>query len=270
MTSFRGNFYISIKITITSVNVLSDSNATIKTARRIFEVLEYFEAVRRPVSLKEISSKFDYPASSASALLKSMVALGYLFHDSYARSYMPTMRIASMGRWLETGLFGETSVMALVDFVHAQTDELVSISVQSDLVAQYIHAIQTTQRLRFEIQIGDTRPLATSGIGRTILSTHTDIEIERLVRRINATLPREQHVDLPALMQIVGRIRRDGYFFSRHVIVRDAGIIAMPLPRRTYGPALVLGVGGPVSRLEEKEVPILKAMREGIAKFIDT
>lgn len=181
---------------------------------------------------------------------------------------MPTMRIASMGRWVETGLFGETSVMALVDYVHERTNELTSISVQSDLQAQYIHAIQTTQRLRFEIQVGDVRPLATSGIGRTLLSTHTDVEIERLVRRINATLPNDQQVDLAALMQVIGKIRRDGHFFSRHIIVRDAGVIAIPLPRRTFGRVLVLGVGGPVSRLEENEAKILKTMREGIEKFI--
>lgn len=248
---------------------MSESNATIKTARRIFEVLEYFEQVQRPVSLKEISAKFDYPASSASALLKSMVTLGYLFHDSYARTYMPTMRIANMGRWLEAGLFGESSIMSLVAYVNEKTNELTSISVQSDLVAQYIHLIQTTQRLRFEVSPGDVRPLAASGIGRALLSAHTDVEIERLVRRINANVQPAQHVELEPLMQIINKIRRDGYYFSRHIITRDAGIIAIPLPRRNFGRVLVLGVGGPVSRLEENEAHILKTMKEGIAKFID-
>lgn len=249
-------------------SIVTETNPTVKSARRIFEVLEYFELVRRPVSLKEFSTKFGYPASSASALLKSMVTLGYLFHDSYAHTYMPTMRIAAMGRWLETGLFGESSILALVDYVHQKTNELTSISVQSDLLAQYIHALQTTQRLRFDVQVGDTRPLALSGIGRTLLSVHTNAEIERLVRRINATLPREQHIDLAELMPIIDRIRRDGYMFSRHIIVKDAGIIAMPLPQRSFGPVLVLGVGGPVSRLEENEASIVSIMREGVEKFL--
>ena len=30
-------------------------DSTVKSARRIFEVLEYFEKVRRPISLKELS-----------------------------------------------------------------------------------------------------------------------------------------------------------------------------------------------------------------------
>lgn len=243
-------------------------NASIKSARRIFEVLEYFEDVKRPVSLKEVATKCDYPTSSAAALLKSMAVLGYLFYDSYNRTYMPTMRIAQMGRWLDAGLFGDSAILALVDFVHKELDELVSISTQSDLHAQYIHCLQTSKRLRFEVKPGDVRPLAISGIGRTMLSGHTDVEIARLMRRINAVCPPEERIELNALMKIINGIRRDGYMFSKHIIVQDAGVIAMLLPRRDFGRDLVLGVGGPVSRLEERHEEILACMREGIARLL--
>lgn len=241
---------------------------TIKSARRIFEVLEYFEEVQRPISLKELSAKHDYPISSAAALLKSMVVLGYLFYDSYNRTYMPTMRIAQMGTWLTSGLFGESEILDLVEQVHLELDELVSISTQSDLHAQYIHAIQTNKRLRFEIKVGDIRPLAISGIGRTILSVHNDVEIARLLRRINATCPPSEHIELDELMKVINGIRRDGYMFSKHIIIREAGVIAIPLPKRSFGRILVLGVGGPVSRLEENADEILGCMRRNIAKFI--
>ncbi|SMH27649.1 transcriptional regulator, IclR family [Mesorhizobium australicum] len=247
---------------------MTDTDPAIKTARRVFEVLEYFESVQRPISLKEIATRYDYPTSSAAALLKSMVTLGYLFYDSYNRTYMPTMRIAQMGSWLNSGLFGETEILAMVDFVHGELDELVNISTQSDLNAQYIHCLQTSKRLRFEVQPGDIRPLAISGIGRTMLSTHTDVEIARLMRRINALCPPSEQMDLEELMKIINGIRRDGYMFSKHIITPDAGVIAMPLPKRGFGRVLVLGVGGPVFRLEENQESILSCMREGIRRYL--
>lgn len=243
-------------------------DSSIKTARRIFEVLEYFEDVKRPISLKEVATKCGYPTSSAAALLKSMTMLGYLSYDSYDRTYMLTMRIAQMGRWLDAGLFGDSAILALVDYVHKELDELVSISTQSDLHAQYIHCLQTSKRLRFEVQSGEVRPLAIAGIGRTLLSGHTDVEIERLLRRINAVCPPEEHFELNALMKIINGIRRDGYMFSKHIIVQDAGVIAVLLPKRDFGRDLVLGVGGPVSRLEERQDEILACIREGIARFM--
>ncbi len=73
-----------------------------------------------------------------------MLCLGYLFYDSYNRTYLPTMRIAQMGGWLNTALFGDSAILALVDYVHQELDELVSISTQSDPHAQYIHCLQTS------------------------------------------------------------------------------------------------------------------------------
>ena len=117
------------------------------------------------------------------------MSLGYLFYDSYNRTYLPTMRIAQMGEWLNTGLFGDSAILALVDYVHQELDELVSISTQSDLHAQYIHCLQTSKRLRFDVKPGDVRPLAISGVGRTLLSGHTDVEIERLVAPNQCRVP---------------------------------------------------------------------------------
>ena len=39
------------------------SDSVIKTARRLFEVLEYFDEIQQPISLKDISAHFDYPVS---------------------------------------------------------------------------------------------------------------------------------------------------------------------------------------------------------------
>ena len=52
-------------------------------------------------------------------------------------------------------------------------------------------------------------------------------------------------IELKALMKIVNGIRRDGYMFSKHIIVQDAGVIAVLLPKRDFGRNLVLGVGRP-------------------------
>ena len=60
------------------------SKEVIKTAKRLFEILEYFDEMQRPLSLKEVALRFGYPVSSASAVLKSMVVLGYVDFDRYS------------------------------------------------------------------------------------------------------------------------------------------------------------------------------------------
>jgi len=60
---------------------------TVKSARRVLEIFEYFAVTHAPVTLKELSTRLGYPLSSTSQLLKSLQALGYLRYDSATRTY---------------------------------------------------------------------------------------------------------------------------------------------------------------------------------------
>jgi DNA-binding IclR family transcriptional regulator len=248
---------------------VSAQSSVIKTARRIFEVLEYFDEVQQPISLKDMSIHFGYPVSSASALLKSMVVMGYLDYDSYSRTYMPTMRIATLGNWVQSALFGEGRILALMKHMSEITKETISIGTQSDLFAQYIHIVPSQYAIRYHLKPGTVRPLARSGLGWLLLSARTDETIDRLLRRINIEETPDSRIALPDLMARVREVRKQGYVFSRHTVTAGAGVIGMLLPIRRHGRILAIGVGGPVDRLEEKKDQILSELRAGIAQFVD-
>ena len=74
------------------------ADAAIKSARRVFEIMEFFDRARRPLGLKAICDELRYPVSSGAAMLKSLVTLGYLEYDRKTQTYLPTMRIAVLGR----------------------------------------------------------------------------------------------------------------------------------------------------------------------------
>jgi DNA-binding IclR family transcriptional regulator len=247
----------------------SMSKEVIKTAKRLFEILEYFDEMQRPLSLKEVALRFGYPVSSASAVLKSMVVLGYIDFDRYSRTYMPTMRIVQLGQWVQGALFGERGILALVNHLNRETEETVSIATQSDLYMQYIHVQPSPQTIQFSIRPGTIRPLARSGLGWMLLSARSDDTIEKLVRRINfEEEDRKKKIDLKELMQKLRKIRKDGYVISLHTVKAGAGVIGMLLPERRHGRILAIGVGGPADRLVSKRTQILRSLREGIDKFV--
>jgi DNA-binding IclR family transcriptional regulator len=245
------------------------SDTVIKTARRLFEVLEYFDEIQQPISLKDISAHFAYPVSSASALLKSMVVMGYLDYDGYSRTYMPTMRIALLGNWVQGALFGEGRILALMKHMNDVTHETIAIATQSDLFLQYIHVVPSTYPIIFHLKPGTVRPLARSGLGWLLLSARSDEMIEKLLRRINVEEEdRKLRIALPDLMVRIREIRRQGYVFSEHTVTVGVGVIGMLLPIRRHGRILAIGVGGPVERLEQKKKRILSELRAGIARFV--
>jgi len=241
----------------------------IKSARRVFEILEYFDRERRPLGLKQITGALGYPLSSGSALLKSIVAQGYLDYDKSNRTYFPTMRIAALGGWVHDALFGGGNVSRLMEHLHTVTGETVILATQSDLHAQYVHVIHSAEPLQVQAPPGARRPLAKSGMGWLLLSARSDKEIEVLRRRINAEPDQQPKLTSAELMERVNAARGRGYVFSKHTVSEGAGIIASLIPGGPFGRTFAIGLGGPVSRLERKEAMILREIRAGVARFMD-
>ena len=79
----------------------------VKSAARTLEVFELFSERRCPLRLHDIHSALDYPQSSTTNLLKSMVMLGYLSYSRVTRTYLPTNRVALLGNWLPSFLYGQ-------------------------------------------------------------------------------------------------------------------------------------------------------------------
>ena len=236
------------------------TDSAVKSAKRAFEILEAFSRHRRPLALKELLDELDYPASSGSALMKSLVALGYLDYDGERRTYFPTMRIAALGNWVPGVLFGDGPLLGALEDLHRETGETVILAVQSDLHAQYVHVIPSPEPLQLRVPPGTRRPLAQSGLGLVLLSAKRDPEIERLRRRINASgegaaLTRDE------MMARVNAVRARGYAFSRNAISQGVGIIGAALPNGPFGRVFAVGAAGQVERLERKEEEIVTALK---------
>ena len=134
----------------------------IKTAARTCEVFEYFQEVQRPLQQKDFVVRFGYPASSTSALLKSLVVLGYLEYNLGGRTYFPTMRMTSVVGWIERARFGNGSVLPAMQRLYEATAETVTLGLQSDLHAQYVYQIASTLSVPYPRTRQTIRPLAAS------------------------------------------------------------------------------------------------------------
>ena len=66
---------------------------SVKSARRVFEILELFATVRRPWRAAAIAKQLSYPLSSTFALLRSMTAMGYLTFEKKTHTYFPSVRL---------------------------------------------------------------------------------------------------------------------------------------------------------------------------------
>lgn len=238
----------------------------VKSVGRVFEVLECFSRLRVPLTAVEIEKRLDYPASSTVAILKSMVALGYLSFDRMSRTYFPTIRLAMLSDWIDSAIVGNDRLGKLVEELRVETGETIILASQSDLSVQYLLSLPGPYPVKFNAPAGSLRPLCGSGAGWALLSAKPDAEVLAIVQRLNRVAPASRKVDADALLDLLREVRKLGYAASYGTVVPGSGILAMVLPTLGQERPLVIGVGGPVERLRKNEAPIVRAMRSAIKR----
>lgn len=245
-----------------SVPSTAGSASVIKTAGRVFEVLEYMREQRRPVTVRMVAERLGYPKSSALVLLKSMAVLGYLRYDLESRSFFGTPRLAALGDWVLDSMQLGSRFLSVIEDIARATQETTILAIDNDIYAQYVHVVLAGRTIQYYVQPGTRRLLAMSGLGWALLSTRNEDEIRRIVERTNVRLAgSNQSVNLDVVMQHIQDTRSRGYAFSRGTVTEGIGVIAMPLPKTETGDRLAIGVGGFVERLDQACDSVVRVMK---------
>jgi IclR family KDG regulon transcriptional repressor len=240
------------------------NDSVVKSVGRVFEVLELFEAERIALSATAVARTLKYPASSTVALLKSMVQLGYLTYDHIERSYFPTVRVPLLSAWIEQGFFTDGHLFQLIDEIHTTTDESTYLSWQSDLEMQYVRLRAGSQESAPSSKAGTHVPLFGSVSGLLALSLKRDVEIVKLVERLNQVRRKtDPQVDLAAAMEQIRRFRQQGYGVGSE---GGIGTLAWVLRQKGSTRSVIVSVMGPADRIKAKEKTVVPAVRTAIQR----
>ena len=109
-----------------------------KIARRVVEVLEFFDDTHRQATVMDIVRRYDRPQSSTSELLSSLVELGLLYKDPFTRSYSLTARASLIGTSGQAEYVRDGRVVRLLDRLVAQTGLSVALFGMVGLNAQIV------------------------------------------------------------------------------------------------------------------------------------
>jgi DNA-binding IclR family transcriptional regulator len=161
-----------------------------KIAKRVIEVLEFFDEDHPQATVMDIVRRFDRPQSSTSELLSSLVEVGLLYKDPHSRSYSPTPRAAMLGCAAQPSMVRDGRMIALIDRLTAQTGLAVGIFGMVGLKVQVYHWRGGQRALRtagpFGISGGQKEHLSDSAAGHLLMSTVAQPRRESMLRRLNA------------------------------------------------------------------------------------
>ncbi len=161
-----------------------------KIAKRVVEVLDYFDDAHPQATVMDIVRRYDRPQSSTSELLSSLVDLGLLYKDPYSRSYSLTPRAAMMGAAAQPEIIRNGNLNTMVDRLAAQTGlsvgvfGMVGLNVQLFSHKTGVPPIKTSNPKG--VSCGLQEQLSNSAAGWLLLSTIPAARREGMIRRLNA------------------------------------------------------------------------------------
>ncbi len=233
-----------------SANVtVATSTAIIKSVRRTFQILEFFERVERPATLTEIARTLNLPISSASMLMHSLSAMGYLNYNETSREFIPTMRVSLLGAWVQRFIFSDLDFGSLMTSMHERCGHTIMAGYLNGLYVQYIHVLQGVTPVRFYLAPGSSRLAIRSTLGIMLLSTMPERQIENVWTHSRLHLERDTSLALGWLKAEIGKARQSGFVYTTSLGTKGVGVIAAVLPTGGPHPAIALGIGGPAEAI---------------------
>lgn len=242
---------------------------TVKSALRTFEILELFKSFRRPMRLNEIYQALNYPQSSTTYLLKSMVNMGYINYNREDRTYLPTVRVSSLGNWLSGFIYGEITYQESVKELQRLTDETVGLASQNDLFIQYILLHVPAHEYKLPPPAGAMRAMVDSTSGLALMSKMSDEAIDKICRYTNYYQILDKRVEVEDVLDQVRQVRKSGFVLLRTGEHNQLASIAMPLAKTIHNLPLAIGVGGYADRIIDARRDIVRHMRTIVKKIAE-
>jgi DNA-binding IclR family transcriptional regulator len=217
-----------------------------KIARRVVEVLEFFDEDHPYATVMDIVRRYSRPQSSTSELLSSLVGLGLLYKDPVTRSFTPTPRAALLGCSVQSGVVRDGRLAGLIDRLSAQTGLGVAVFGMVGTTAQIFNWRPGKQPLRTSqtegLSGGQHEVLTETAAGHLLLSTLPQSRRDGLIRRINAEAAADRKFAFAEMAARIHACADQGHATGVAGFGSIADVTAMLLPDQPAGRPLAIGL----------------------------
>lgn len=234
----------------------------VKSAVRTVELLEYLSARHNdPARLREISDALDMPRSSAHALLRTLVAQGWVRSDPSGTLYGIGIRALLVGTsYLDSDPYLPL-ITPFLDDLRTELDETFHLGRLDGIDIVYLATRESQQYTRVASRVGRRLPAYTTALGKALLAERFGAQRDEHVPSALKSLTQHTITDRVQLDHELDEVRVRGYACDNEENTEGLRCFAVPL--RYCKPAQdAISASVPVDRLTpQRERDIIDALR---------
>ncbi|MDF2543933.1 MAG: transcriptional regulator IclR-like protein [Herbinix sp.] len=254
---------------------INETKNPVQSAERIFKVLETL-AETGPIGIMDLSTRLELHKSTVHRLLVSLTYMGYVKQDELGK-YSLTFKIVE----LSEKVISRSDIVLIVHPLIAQLAndcrETVHFVQRRGTEVFYLDKVAPLNphesAIRMASQVGLTRPMYCSAVGKAILAEMKDEEIEYIWN--NSMIEKKTEYTITTLIELmkeVSEIRRNGYALDNEENELGVRCIAVCVRDLQGLPNNAFSISAPAVRMSDDRVKQLAAdiikAKEAIQKIL--
>jgi IclR family transcriptional regulator, KDG regulon repressor len=226
----------------------------VRSLVKALAILDCLSADRPELGVSEIARQLGMPTSTVGRLLVTLHSAGVLSQDPATQRYRLGSKVLSWAAVYMNGLDVREKARPMLEELHGLTQETVNFYVLDGLERICIDRIESPQRLRVIVQIGERMPLYAGSAGKAILAYAPPAVLEQILERPLERMTDNTITDPAKLHEELRSIRNHGYATSYSERFTDVLGLAAPVFDAGGDVLASLNVAGPLVRFADAQV----------------
>jgi len=253
----------------TGAREVSPRRAAVVSVERALTILELLAEKQQGLTTSEISRRARIPKSSASYLLRTLAARGYLRRNSETGQFTPGIRMLSLGGQAMQGMQLREVSLPYLRQIAERTRLGTHLAVLDHGDAVYVERIESPGFIKMAIWVGKRVAPQVTAIGKALICYLERHEVQEIVGTHQVSpVSAKTILSLPHLLEELALTRQRGYAFDDEEHARGVRCIAAPVVAASGEVVGAIGVSGTVSQINDDYVSSLgNILRTAAIKF---
>ncbi|MGE0678787.1 IclR family transcriptional regulator domain-containing protein [Pseudolabrys sp.] len=234
-------------------NGISDEPNFIAGLARGLQIILAFDAERQKMTLSDISKIVDLPRATVRRSLYTLGVLGYVENDGRLFRLSPNILKLASAYLLSNSV--ATVLQPACERICGEVEEMCSAAVLDDQDVVIIARASPPRATALGIGVGFRIPAAAGALGRTLLASLPDADIELFVSRLKPVRHTPQTIiDKRAIKKAIFDARKQGYAYADQEVEVGYRSIAVPLLAYDGKTVAALHIGALAERVTTKKM----------------
>lgn len=238
----------------------------VKLVARTLDLFECYAGKGEPLSLTELAQALQAPMSSTLALVRTLVARGYLY-QTRKRTYYPTKKLMGICAAIDVQDPILDVLRPYLARLRDESGETAVLGTREDMQVIYLDCAHSPQAIRYTAEAGEARGLYSNSLGKALLSAMGAEELQEVLDGLELkVLTSKTLTSKKALLKDLALARERAWAANIAESVPDLAAIAAPFSMAGKGYAL--SIVGPIGRMESAWDRHVKVLAKVVADLL--